>query len=154
MQFKPSAGDRPVPRRDPRARHAQEIVHGQRDGLILAIVKTNELVAKVQKRLMEIRPMISENEEIPQKSVERIRDITADLVEQCESAGLPQDACVQTRILNAYGNARSNQRQQARMFFFEVVALRGLNVHHANHAVLGDQGNSQFGTGAGDGGGA
>ncbi len=43
-------------------------------------LKNNELVAKIQKGLLEIKPLITEQGDIPQKSVERIRDITADLI--------------------------------------------------------------------------
>jgi hypothetical protein len=44
-------------------------------------LKNNELVAKVQKQLLEIRPLISESADISQKSVEQIRSITGDLIQ-------------------------------------------------------------------------
>ncbi len=44
-------------------------------------LKNSALVSKVQKRLLEIRPLISDSGDVSQKTVERIREITADLIQ-------------------------------------------------------------------------
>src|SRR5258708_4457997 len=77
--------------------------------------------------------------------------LAADLVEQRERVCLTDNPRLEARLFHAHGNARGHQRKHARVFILEVVAHRGLNVDHANDAVLVDQRDSQLGAGAGNG---
>src|SRR5207253_181260 len=58
---------------------------------------------------------------------------------------LAEDAGIEPGVFDGHGDARGHQAEQALMLAFEVSNLAGLNIDDADHTVLGDQWNRQFG---------
>ena len=83
--------------------------------------------------------------------VEDRGQLAADLGQQRELARLPRNPRVEPRVLDSDGDARGEQRQQLLVFLGEGVGLGGFDVENADHLVLGDQRNGQFGMDAGRG---
>ncbi len=69
----------------------------------------------------------------------------ADVEEQAEVAGLARHAGVEARVLDGDGDARGDDGEDAAVLFGEVAALGGLQVEHADDAVLDDERNCQLG---------
>src|SRR5581483_4150800 len=78
-------------------------------------------------------------------------ELAADLVEQQQRFRLVGDASVKPGVLDADGDARCDDREQATMFFGEVVRLRRLNIDDPDDLVFRDHRDGQFGADGTDG---
>src|ERR1019366_958405 len=77
-------------------------------------------------------------------NVENGGQFAADLGQQGQLPRLSRDPGIQPRVLDATGDTRREQRQQALVFLGERARLGGFHVNDADYLVLGDQGSGQL----------
>ena len=72
-----------------------------------------------------------------------------DLVEDFEGLRLAGDAGVEAGVLNGLGDAGGCDGEQVKVLGAEVASLFAFQVHDANEAIFGDEGDGQLGADAG-----
>ncbi len=95
---------------------------------------------------MIIHQALAQSADTPQQIIEHQHgtQLAADFVEQLKGAGLAQRAVVEPRIFNRHGDARGQHLQQIDVLIGEVIRRIGLQVHHANNAILQNERHRQL----------
>ena len=79
-------------------------------------------------------------------------ELDGDLVEDLEGLRLAGDASVEAGILNGLRDARGGHGEHVEMLGTEEIELLAFEIHDADEAIFGDEGNGQLGAHVGIGG--
>ncbi len=84
--------------------------------------------------------------------IENGGQLDGDLIEHFEGLRLARDASVEASVLNRLCDARRGERKDVKMLRTKESELLAFNIHYADEAIFGDEGNSEFGAHVGIGG--